>query len=123
MKKIKSNFKPILVFYGILFIYLLIITIFNYFEIFNYKVIGITSFLLMIILFLFLGFNFGKVSERKGYESGFMSGGLNIILLIILSCIFGKFPNLSSIIYYVILLLFSIIGGIVGKNYKLKNIV
>jgi putative membrane protein (TIGR04086 family) len=66
------------------------------------------------------GFKIGKQSEKRGYLSGIIIGSLNIILILLLALIFRSIPELKSLIYFMILLLSSTIGGMFGINKK-KN--
>lgn len=101
-----------------LIVYLLIITTLAHFNILEYKTISIISFIYIVGLFMFNGFIIGKNSERKGYLSGLLIGLFNIILILILAMIFRAFPEIKSLIYFVILLLSSTLGGMFGINFK-----
>lgn len=119
-----KNYKNILMLLGkfmiSLFIYLVIITLFAYFNIISYKTVSIISFIFTIILFIYSGFSLGKISTKRGYLSGLLIGSLNILVLLILSLILRSFPGLKSLLYFAILLLASTFGGMLGIN-KRKN--
>ena len=72
---------------------------------------------MLIIASLFSGYYLAKHSEQKGYLIGALMGTINIFFLIILSLIFSKL-SLISLLYYFILMLSSITGGIFGINHK-----
>lgn len=120
MEKIKKYLKPILYFYIFLVTYLVIITSLNYFEILTYKTISLISFIVVILLFMTIGFLIASKSQKKGYINGLIIGGFNIILFLFLTVILGETPKLSTGIYFLILLLSSTIGGMFGINYKNK---
>ena len=101
-----------------LIIYLLIITTLAHFNIIGYKTVSIISFIYIVGLFMFNGFIIGKSSEKRGYLSGLIVGIFNIILILILAMIFKSFPEVKSLIYFVILLLSSSLGGMFGINFK-----
>ncbi len=101
-----------------LIIYLLIITTLAHFNIIGYKTVSIISFIYIVGLFMFNGFIIGKSSEKRGYLSGLLVGIFNIILILILAMIFKSFPEVKSLIYFVILLLSSSLGGMFGINFK-----
>lgn len=121
MKRSKIYFKGILYFYAILIVFLLVATLFNYFNVISYKTLSTLSFIFMIVLFIFIGFFIAKNSERKGYINGLIIGFINIVLLLILSLLLGENPKLSIGIYFLILLLSSTIGGMFGINFRIKN--
>ena len=95
----------------------ILITIFNYFNILN----GIPLKIIMLIIpivGIFIGsFIIGKISNKKGYIEGLKYGGIWIFLLLIINLIIQNF-NITSIVYYIILLLISIVSGILGINNK-----
>lgn len=120
MIKIKHYLKSIAYFYVILLGYLIVAGLFNYFEIINFKVMSVISFVFMILLFMFMGFYIASKSNKKGYINGLIVGGFNIVLFLFIALIIGENPKLSIGLYYLILLLSSTIGGMFGINYKNK---
>lgn len=104
---------------SIILISTIIITIFNYFNILNGIVLKVIMLLIPIIGIFVGGFKIGKVSSKKGYIEGLKYGFIWIILLLIINLITKGFTYLS-IIYYVLLLLISVVGSILGINGK-KN--
>ena len=97
----------------------IIITIFNYFNILNGIVLKVIMLLIPIIGIFVGSFKIGKVSSKKGYIEGLKYGFIWIILLLIINLITKGFTYLS-IFYYVLLLLISVVGSILGINGK-KN--
>ena len=95
----------------------ILITILNYFNILN----GITLKIIMLlipIIGLFIGsYKIGKLSTKKGYIEGLQYGSIWIILLLIINLIIKNF-DLTSIIYYIILLLISMTASALGINKK-----
>ena len=73
-----------------------------------------------LIWFFFLGFKNGKVSKSKGYLAGLKMGLSFVLVLIIFNLIFIRSFKLSLLIYYLLLLMSSVLGGMFGINRK-KN--
>ena len=121
MQKIKKYIKPILYFYLILLIYLILGTTLNYFEILDYKSLSIISFIFIILLFMFIGFLVASKSNKLGYINGLIIGAFNIILFLFITLILGQNPKITITLYFLILLLSSTIGGMFGINYSNKN--
>lgn len=95
----------------------IIITILNYFNILNGKILKITM-LVIPILGIFIGsFLMGKISNQKGYIEGLKYGFIWSLLLLVINLITKNF-NFTSIIYYIVLLLLSSFAGILGINKK-----
>lgn len=111
-------FKNLLIFVLSLFSYLLIISTLNYFEILSIKTISIISFVFLIFLFLSSGFLIAQKIDSRGYISGLIIGGINFILLFLISIILNCELSLSYLLYLLILLLSSTMGGMFGINIK-----
>lgn len=121
MEKIKKYIKPLIYFYVSLLSYLIIITALNYFNVISYKSVSLISFIVVILLFMMVGFMVALRSNKKGYINGLIIGGFNIVLFLFLTFILGANPKLNVLIYFLILLLSSTIGGMFGINYKNKE--
>ncbi len=93
----------------------LIITFFNYVGILSGNTLK-SFYIIFIILSLFIGgYLTGKKANKKGYLEGIKFGSLMIILIILLNLIIfrNKF-TLINILYYVMLILSSSFGAMVG---------
>ena len=120
MKKYKDILMTLAKFLISLTIYLFIITTLAHFNLISYKTVSVISFIFMCLLFMFNGFQIGRKSTKRGYLSGLFIGIINILLVLILALIFRSIPELKSLIYFVILLLSSTLGGMFGINLKKK---
>lgn len=84
----------------------------------------ITNFIIFIfnlIFYFIFGLKNGINAPNKGYIAGLKVGLLFLIPLIIINLFTIRiFFNITTIIYYIILLLTSILGGMMGINKK-KN--
>lgn len=124
MKK-SNNYSNIFINIGYfllsLLIYLIIITSLSYINVFNYKVTSTISFIFINLLFCIFGFKSGKQSEKKGFLSGLITGAVNILALLFLSMIFKCLPSSKTLLYFLILIISSVLGGILGINFKRKN--
>lgn len=121
MNKIKFYLKDSLYFFAILFLTLILLTFLNYINVISYKVVSLLSFILTIILFLYSGIKTAKKSERKGYRSGLIVSLIKVFIFLVLSLILCAGLNFKVIIYYGILILSGIIGGMLGINFKIKK--
>lgn len=117
MSKVKNYIKNISFILLAIIFYLLFISIFYYFEILNYKVVSILNFIVVMILFFILGFKTSSIERKKGYLNGFIVSSILILFFMILSLIFSKL-SFSSLVYYLSLILSSIVGGIIGVGKK-----
>lgn len=104
---------------GTILIGTILLTIFNYFNILNGTLLKIIMLIIPIIGIFIGSFKIGKISSKKGYIEGLKYGVIWIILLLIINLIIKNF-NITSIIYYLILIFISIIASVLGIN-KRKN--
>jgi len=115
MKSIKKILK-ISIYMIIFFIILVFIkTLFEYFNLTNYKINNVINIIIPILSFAFGGYKIGKISEKKGWLEG-LKLSLFIIVLMILATIFtGKF-KIEYLIYLMILTISGMFGGMLGIN-------
>ncbi len=72
-----------------------------------------------ITLFFILNFRNAKNKQKKGYIEGILMGLILILFMFIIKLILiGKSINTVTLLYYFILLLVSILGGILGGHKK-----
>lgn len=121
MNKKMIILKNIALFFLILLIFLIISTTLSYFNIVSYNVINIISFIFIIILFMYCGYYMALRNNSKGYLNGLLIGGINICLLFIISLILKCNIEINIILYFLILLLSSTMGGMFGININNKK--
>ena len=117
---IKKILNSLLTFFIIIFVGTLVITILNYFNILSNSIISIIKLILPILGIFFSSYRLGKTSEKKGYLEGLKFGGIVILIFSLLVILLDKF-ELKSLIYYLILILTSIMSSTVGINRKKTN--
>ena len=100
----------------------LIITILNYFNIISNTIINILKIISIIIPMFIGGMYIGKNSTSKGYIEGLKIGGITLIILFMLNYLgFNNSFHLSSIIFYLIVLISLVFGSVFGINKKVKD--
>ena len=115
---------------GISFIYIssilllstFLLTILNYFNIIGSGIVSVFKIIIPLVSLFVGGFIIGKKSKNKGWIEGLKLG---IILTIIIS-LFNYLGldmsfNFKNIIYFLILILITIFGSIIGINKKEKQ--
>lgn len=117
MKNIKNILKSS-AYTLILFISLsFIVTILNYFNIFNYKIINIIKIIIPLISFGFGGYKIGKYSNKKGWLQGLKLSTFNSAVFLIITLILKSFKP-EYLIYILILIVSGIFGSMLGINKK-----
>ena len=119
MNKLTNYIKTYILFFIILLIYIILISLVSYFELLNYKTVSIINYVVIITLFFLLGYKISYLERNKGYLNGFIISVGLIILFVLISLITSKI-TFSSLVYYLSLILSSITGGIIGVQ-KNKN--
>ena len=100
----------------------LIVTIFNYIGLFNLSIVNVFSYITPFISLFIGGVIMGKNTVNKGWLEGIKFGLICIIIFIIFNYLaFDTFFNISNIILYIITLTASILGSIIGINFKKNN--
>ena len=110
--------KSLIIFLSSIVIIPIFLTIFDLFKIETNKIIVI---IIGAILMFIIGLLMGKKSESRGYLNGLLLSVISILILVLLSLIFRFSLNINSLIYYVILILSTVIGSVLGINKKAKN--
>ncbi len=96
-----------------------LITLFYYFDVFSNNIYNIFKFIIPSLTLLISTILFGKQAEKKGWLEGIKIGGVVILLFLTLSSLVnGSDFSLRMMIYYIILLLISAVGGMIGINRK-----
>jgi len=94
-------------------------TIFNYFDVYNYNVYVIISFIIVIISSLISGFIIGQRSLKRGWLEGIKLGLICIFILFVFNFLaFNQGYSISNFINYGIVLISNILGSMIGINTK-----
>lgn len=112
---------------GMSFIYIIvtilvltfITTILSYFNILNDKITSIIKIIIPIISMLIGGFYIGKKSLKKGFLEGLKLGGIFSLILIIFNYLALNISfKFKYLLFYLILIITSILGSMIGINKK-----
>ncbi len=115
----KKYLVPILYTLGIMLLGSFISSILYYFNITSDKFNTILLYLISIVAIFVGALKLGKSFDQKGIITGLIYFTIWLIIMIFISLIFFKVDfGIKNIIYYAILLIFSMLGGIIGKNTK-----
>jgi len=108
--------------FAVIIVGLIILTIFHYFDIFGTKIVNTIKTIIILIAMFIGGFSLAKNSLNKGWLAGIKIAAIYIALTFILQLIFWKSSfSIDILLYYLILLITSIFGGIIGINFNTKK--
>ena len=114
--------KKYLKYLGILLVSIIIpifiLTIFNYFDIFNNNIIDIFKLIITLISLFINSYFLGKNSKSKGYIEGLKFGTIFILLILLFNLILIREFTIKIIIYYILILITSMVGSTIGINKK-----
>lgn len=96
----------------------LVISILYYFNLINNNINYIFKIFIFIITFLISGIYIAKKSKKKYYLEGLKISGINILLFLIISLIFKFGFNLKQVLYYILIIIITTLGSIIGGNLK-----
>lgn len=119
MKYLKNLGKSLLYTFGVMIVLTFIITIFSYFNLFSDSITKVFKLLIPIISLFVGGILVGRCANKKGYIEG-IKFGIIVDLIFVIFSFFIKTLKVSSIIFYIILLISSIFGSMIGINKKKK---
>lgn len=122
LNNIISYLKLFGVFISSILIFTFILSLINFISPISQNILNIFSTIFMILLYFILGFKQGKITQKKGWLIGSLWGIIFVSIILISSTIFciNKI-NIASVIYYIILILTTIFGAIIGINKKKEN--
>jgi putative membrane protein, TIGR04086 family/integral membrane protein, TIGR04097 family len=108
----------------IIIIFLLLVTVFNYFNIIGPKLLVISK-ILIILLSLFVGgYINGKNSEENGWLEGLKLSFIFIIIILLISLFIPNFNfSVKTFIFYLICTGMVTFGSMIGINKRKENTV
>lgn len=114
---LKNLFSSLIMFFSSVIILTFILTILNYFSLLSPSIVSILKLLIPLISIAVSAYKLGKRSEKRGYIEGIKIGTLAILLFLVLVLFLDKF-TVKSLLYYLIILLTSILSSMIGINKK-----
>lgn len=116
---IKNYLKNIAFAFLSIIIFIFLLTLLNYFNIINFNITKIISIISLYLSLIITGYLIGTKAKEKGYLVGIKYGSLFMVIILLINLIIlkNKF-NLISILYYLLIIIFSTIGSILGIQKK-----
>ncbi len=114
---IRRYLKPFLFILGGILLLTLLMTILSFFNIIGGKIVSVIKLIIPIFSTLIGGLLVGKRSISKGWLSGIKLGLVFILILILFDFLgLGHKFKITDFIYYLILIISSSLGGMIGIN-------
>lgn len=119
METIKKYLTSIGITLGLILSFSFFLNIFSYFDLLSNNVYKIILIFTSIISIAVGAFMLGKGANKKGYLEGIKFGLITTLLFFIISFLaFDQKITISSLIYYLILIITSSIGAMLGINKR-----
>lgn len=109
--------KSFILFLLYIILFPIFLTIMNLVKINTNKIIIIIS---GSIFMFIIGLLLGKKTNKNGYLNGLLLSTISVFFIFISSLIFKYSLNINSLIYYLVLIISTIFGSIIGVNKKIK---
>ena len=107
-------------FFILLLVSTLLLTIIDYFSLFNIKIIRGIKLLIPILSLAIISYILGKSALKKGYIEGIKLGSIVILIFTIFILLFDKY-QVKTLLFDFILLLTSMLSSMIGINQRKKN--
>ena len=114
-------FKEYLNFLLIIILVSIILGTLSFYYLIEEKVVYIIQYMLLFVVLFINGYKLGMIKHKNGYLEGIKFGLLIDIMLIILGLFIDKNFNFYKILYYILIILTSTVGSILGVNKKTKG--
>lgn len=114
MKYLKLYGISILIMLGIFLSVNLLLTTLSYFDLITDGMLSILQIITMFIVMFIGGFVTSKKCTSKGWKEGLKIGIIFIIILFLINILFIHQFDFKNIIYFIILIISSIFGGMIG---------
>ena len=117
-----TNLKKYLsrLFYTFLYLLgaMLFITTLYYFNLMNESVYKVFKIIILIISMFVSGFILGRKAKSKGYLEGIKFSLMMILIFLVSTVLLGEPLKLTIIIYYLIILMSTTFGSMLGMSLK-----
>ena len=120
MRYLKNIGRTLLYMFIIIIMFTLLITILSYFNIFNDNITKIMKYIIPIISTFIGGIMMGNRTNKKGIIEGLRLSFIIISIFMLFSIILSSF-KLQSLIYYLIIIITTIFGSLIGVQKKIQN--
>ena len=122
MKYLKNLGIALLYIITLMLILTFIGTLFNYIGLFNNTTINIVKIIIPILSMFIGGFIIGKNQRKKGWLEGLKLSAVFLTILTLFNILgLDQTFSIKSLLYYLILIISTILGSIIGVNQFKPN--
>ena len=119
LKKIGYGFAYTL---GAFLILIFILTLLSYADVISGKVVSFVQLFIPIVSLLIGGYIIGKRSKSNGWLEGLKFSLIFLVILMLFNYLgLGSAPKFKNIVFYIIIIVSSILGSMIGINRRKNN--
>ncbi len=96
----------------------LVVSMLNYFNVLSDNITNVFEFIILAISLFVGSFALGRKSKTKGFLEGLKFSGIFIFIFFIFNLILKLGFNIDTFITYIIVILSSLFGSVIGINRK-----
>lgn len=94
----------------------LFVTLLNYFDFISFNTLSILKILIPLLSIFVGGIYIGRKANKRGFLEGIKFSIIFILLFVIISFILDEVINIKDIIFYLMVLITSVFGSVLGIN-------
>ena len=117
MSNIKKYFFSFFIFFTLIFIFLILVNCFFYFNLINEAIYRFLKIFIMMISVFISSYILGNKCKNKGYLNGLLFGFILISFMFLIGIFFNKL-QIKLLFYYFIIISSSTLGGTCGIRKK-----
>lgn len=118
MEKLKKIVRPMLMWTISIILYIVVLSVLNYTGLISLASVVKINFIAVAVITLIFGILCGKKTSKKGYLEGIKMGSMIVLIIFLLNLIFYRTFSLYILLYYLVIIVSSTIGSMIGINLK-----
>lgn len=122
LKSLKKYTFSFILFLAIIFVFTFFLSIFHYFDVFSYQAVAVIKFIILLVSFFGGGFFMSVSATKKGWLEGLKFAFVVSVFLLLFQVLgIDKSFRMKDFIFYLVLFMTSILGGMIGIHFTLHE--
>lgn len=122
LKSLKKYTFSFILFLAIIFVFTFFLSIFHYFDVLSYQAVAVIKFIILLVSFFGGGFFMSVSATKKGWLEGLKFAFVVSVFLLLFQVLgIDKSFRMKDFIFYLVLFMTSILGGMIGIHFTLHE--
>ena len=122
LKSLKKYTFSFILFLAIIFVFTFFLSIFHYFDVLSYQAVAVIKFIILLVSFFGGGFFMRVSATKKGWLEGLKFAFVVSVFLLLFQVLgIDKSFRMKDLIFYLVLFMTSILGGMIGIHFTLHE--